>query len=43
LWNTDRSGPEISKKRLEKALFAAEKAMGVSWSKVSKLEDELGL
>jgi hypothetical protein len=42
-WNIDRSVPEISKERLEKALFAAEKAMGVSWSKVGKLEDELGL
>lgn len=42
-WNTDRSAPKITKERLEKALFAAEKAMGVSWSKVSKLEDALGL
>lgn len=42
-WNTDKTFAPITKERLEKALFAAEKVMGVSWSKANKLEDELGL
>lgn len=42
-WNTDKTGSPATKERLEKALFAAEKEFGVSWSKVSKLEDALGL
>jgi hypothetical protein len=42
-WNTEKTGSPALKERLEKALFAAEKEFGVSWSKVSKLEDALGL
>jgi hypothetical protein len=38
-----RNAIPIEAKAFVKTLFAVEKALGVTWSKVAKLEDELGL
>lgn len=43
VWDDEPGSPRISRTDFTKILFATEKALGLQWSKVRKLEDELGL
>lgn len=43
VWDEEPESQRISRADFTKLLFATEKALGLQWSKVRKLEDELGL
>ena len=43
VWDEEPESPRISRAEFTKILFATEKALGLQWSKVRMLEDELGM